>query len=180
MGTLFEIRRGSPTGPRVWVGTADNWLKAVDQARLAGISVALGNTTEADYVVEVSGLSVPHRFINLTPHEITLSTAVGGIILPSLGVARATETRTWVARLFPTDPELGLHDSLDVERVTYGNVVGLPGPADGCVYIVSQIVANAVPGRRDVVYPGRLIRDDQGRPTGCTSLSCAWWPEVVA
>lgn len=166
----FEIRRGGLGGRVIWAGVADNWLAAVTTARVQGTAVNLGNTDLADYVIQRRQM----RFVNLTPHEITLSTPVGGIILPSAGVARREEKRVVAGRLYPSDPVEGLNDSIDIESVTYGAVTGLPLPAEGTAYIVSQLVASAVPSRWDVFFPGRLIRDAAGRPAGCTTLASCW------
>lgn len=39
------------------------------------------------------------------------------------------------------------------------------------MYVVSRLVAEAVPERRDLVVPHGLVRDGQGRVVGCAQLA---------
>ena len=66
-------------------------------------------------------------------------------------------------------------DGVLVRKAHYGEITGLPDP-DKCpktmdtkIYIVSGMVAAAV-SRGDVVSPGELIRDENGKPIGCNGL----------
>jgi len=98
------------------------------------------------------------RFVNLTPHPIVI---VGGPTLaPSGSLARC------VAESVPA----GEHGGVALSRVTYGVVEGLPAPEEGVLYIVSGLVRAAVPTRADVVSPGDLARDSDGKVTGCKGL----------
>ena len=59
-----------------------------------------------------------------------------------------------------------LRDAVPVYRTVFGQVEGLPEPAEGTVYIVSGMVAAACRGRDDVVcaaagHPGTVRRDGQ-------------------
>ena len=56
-------------------------------------------------------------------------------------------------------------------RTTFGEVQGLPDPADDTLYVVSRLVISAVPDRTDLVSPDGAVRDDQGRIIGCTALA---------
>lgn len=104
------------------------------------------------------------NFINLTPHTINIHTPAGVIdVAPSGDVARVSVTDV------PAAPIAGIPVA---KRVT-GDVVGLPAPQDGVAYIVSGMVAAAVPGRPDVFSPGPLVRDDAGKPIGCNGLYAA-------
>ena len=38
---------------------------------------------------------------------------------------------------------------------------------DGVILIVSTLVKNASPDRKDLVSPGELIRNEAGQPVGC-------------
>ena len=53
---------------------------------------------------------------------------------------------------------------------SYGQVEGLPDPKPGVGYIVSQIVAQALPERRDLFFPGDLLRDKDGNIIGYKNL----------
>jgi len=108
------------------------------------------------------------KIVNLTPHEVTVKTDGGEIVIPPSGqVARCAEKRSPAPAL---ETEMG---SIPVSRASYGAVEGLPDPQPGVVYIVSALVLAAVPERRDVFAPGPAIRDEEGRIIGCDGLSCS-------
>ena len=101
---------------------------------------------------------------NYTPHHLTFLRHGQAIELPSLGVARCEERLTaagsWdEACEFPRI------------RVGYGQVSGLPGPEDDVIYLVSQLVVLALPGRTDLAYPHGLRRDAAGTITGFSDLA---------
>jgi hypothetical protein len=101
--------------------------------------------------------------INLTPHTINIHTEDDVMKVPASGqVARVTEERQFVGRL---------PNGIPVQRVEYGSPYGLPGPAEGVIYVVSRIVKNAAPERKDVYAPGPAVRDRDGRVMGCEGLS---------
>ena len=80
------------------------------------------------------------NFINVTPHAITLN---NGVVFPtSRTVARVSNT-------------FGSPDYDNVMNISYGNIEGLPEPADNTLYIVSAIVLSAAKekGRTDCVAP---------------------------
>ena len=112
------------------------------------------------------------RFINLTPHTISLLQLFGSPdnpgweiidIEPSGAVARVAE--------FQTDPNRGaLPSVLGVECVSApvdAGVHGLPDPTPGVAYLVSGRLARAVPDRYDVFAPDTseesAVRDDNGQ-----------------
>lgn len=105
---------------------------------------------------------------NLTPHEITVvgDDGKGAVFAPSGSVARVstvTERR-------------GDIDGIPVYVPTFGDVEGLPAPQAGEVFIVSALVRLAVPNRTDVMSPGELVRDADGKPIGCRGLTAnAGW-----
>lgn len=108
----------------------------------------------------------PPAIINLTPHAINIVVAPGAPTLelpPSGLVARVTES---MEEVVPSP----LGKDCPVFRATYGEVEGLPAPLGGAVYVVSAMVRAAVPNRKDVFSPGKLIRDENGQPIGCQGL----------
>jgi hypothetical protein len=103
--------------------------------------------------------------VNLTPHPITLAQGDRTVTVPPCGT---------VARVATTEVEVG-HvdvDGLDIPvlNLQFGQVEDLPAPREGVLYLVSALVGQACPDRTDVVSPGRLIRDDQGRVVAAAAL----------
>ena len=88
--------------------------------------------------------------VNLTPHVVRLNSGVG--IPPSGTVARVTASYSDF-------------DADGVAVVTFGQVTGLPEPAEGTLYVASALVAQAAK-RLDVVspatgHPGCVRKDGQ-------------------
>ena len=103
------------------------------------------------------------KFINLTPHEIKL---VG----ENNEVKLVVEPSGQVARLSAKTVVIGDIDGIPLTTTEFGELEGLPEPEEGTLYIVSQLVAQQVPERQDVVIPNESVRDDKGRIIGCRSL----------
>jgi hypothetical protein len=102
--------------------------------------------------------------VNLTPHALNIIVDDEIIVLrPSGEIARVSTVST------PMDPV----DGIPVVLTGYAEVEGLPEPQPDTYYIVSRLVlnANAISGRQDVLAPGELVRDDDGKPIGCNGLS---------
>lgn len=107
------------------------------------------------------------RLVNLTPHSITVVGDSGETILtiPSAGVARCSVKKERVATI-------GINDhNIPVSWVTFGEVVDLPEPQDGTIYIVSRAVAEARRDRDDLLVPDDLVRDEEGRIVGCRGFA---------
>jgi hypothetical protein len=98
------------------------------------------------------------NILNLTPHEITLC----GKKLPSSGVARVAQTTQQVAEI----------NGIPVNKLSFGQVMGLPEERKDTIYIVSRIVAEAVKGQRnDVFIVDKTVRNEQGQIVGCEALA---------
>jgi hypothetical protein len=100
------------------------------------------------------------NIINLTPHTINIISSNAPLSIPSTGLARVAVTN---------------YVTGDVNGITlygqqYGEVEGLPEPAEDTLYVVSAIVRAAVPDRLDVASPGELVRNEAGQPIGCRGL----------
>jgi hypothetical protein len=54
-------------------------------------------------------------------------------------------------------------------RKTFSEVVGLPPPREGVLYVVSSMVLNALPERTDLRCPGYFV-DQAGLHTACRGL----------
>ena len=103
------------------------------------------------------------KMVNLTPHEINFYTGdtMQFTLQPSGIVARASAQRV----------QIGTINGLPVYRVSYGQITGLPKPEKDTIYIVSSIVAQAVPKRADVYIVDGTVRDEAGKIIGCTGLA---------
>lgn len=104
----------------------------------------------------------PVRLVNLTGHPVTLIGAWNVTTLPVDGRARVDSKMRMVDRLVVPSGIPGLDDWFIpvLEVAETSGVIGLPDPIDGCVFIVSGIVASheSVRGRGDVVTVSRLER----------------------
>lgn len=105
-----------------------------------------------------------NKIINLTPHEVSVILEDRAIHFPVSGT---------VARCDCSKNRIGILDGIPINKSTYGDVSGLPKQADGVYYIVSSFVANALPERKDLLYPDDLVRDDTGAVIGCKGFGRA-------
>jgi len=107
------------------------------------------------------------RFINLTPHPVTVVGKDGKLLAtipPSGVVARAKMFREKVSEIDINGRKVPMY------RVRYGEVTGLPEPQEGAIYIVSIMVLQACKDRNDLIAPdtgpGSVVRDENGRIIG--------------
>jgi hypothetical protein len=119
------------------------------------------------------------NLVNLTPHEVTIVGEDGGVLLripPSGLIARVREEQTPAGEVtvLPGGPLTGGVE-VPLIRRTWGPIEGLPEPQFRTLFITSSLVAQAAwaMGRRDVVAPGELVRDAEGRVIGCKNLCVA-------
>ena len=113
------------------------------------------------------------NFENLTDHPIVLEQVDGSLkTLPPSGTVARVERRSI---------DVGIVRDLDVFLVEdeYGDVVWLPPPKLGTVNVVSRMVAEHAPRRRDLVFPAHLIRDG-GRIIRARALGQIARPENAA
>ena len=109
------------------------------------------------------------NIVNLTPHALVLMP--GGpdeptvTIPPSGQVARCAVDRVQV----DTVTVDGI--VVPVNQARFGGVSDLPAPQPDTIFVVSALVAQAVPGRRDVYIVDDAVRDDQGRIIGARALA---------
>lgn len=104
---------------------------------------------------------------NLTPHWVNIvdpadKTTVIRSFEPASVPARCVEKRT---------DEGVVSDNIPVSAVSYGEVTGLPPRQQGTIYIVSMLVAQTHPHRKDLMFPGEIVRDERGVIIGTTGLS---------
>jgi hypothetical protein len=104
---------------------------------------------------------------NLTPHPVTITTDTGSVhCAPESGPQPRLDEVRQTAEPVVID---GLR--VPMARVSGGPVAGLPEPTPDTLLLVSRLVAEASPGRTDLVVPYDLLRDEAGRVLGCQSLA---------
>ena len=97
-------------------------------------------------------------FVNLTPHTINVFYEDGSqTAFPSEGCARVNQI---------TEAS-GVQDGVTIYQTKFGAVEGLPAPQPGVFYIVSALVNSRALNRPDLLSPGNLVRDHEGRVIGC-------------
>ncbi|MBT2213444.1 hypothetical protein [Actinomadura sp. NEAU-AAG7] len=111
------------------------------------------------------------RLVNLCGHPVTIMDANGRALLelPPDGpaVRRDEHVHESGSVTLPSGATVPLYVA------GFGAVTGLPARRAGTVYVVSRVVADAVPGRRDLVFPYDPVRDENGRIIGCRGLARA-------
>lgn len=105
------------------------------------------------------------RLVNLTPHDVNIQNLDGTFQTvwrnEAMGVARVEMISSQIQR-YPL--------ACAQTTVVKSKVIGLPEPVFGVVWIVSAMVREACPDRKDLASPGELIRDEKGNPIGCKGL----------
>ena len=109
------------------------------------------------------------RIVNLTPHPLNLMPEGPDgptvTIPPSGQVARCATSRVQV----DTVTVDGI--TVPVNQTQFGSVSDLPDPQPDTIFVVSALVAQAVPERQDVFITDDAVRDDQGRIIGARALA---------
>ena len=107
---------------------------------------------------------------NLTPHALSVKALDGAtVVIPpdERGAARVVYD--------PLPPEQTNIAGHEVQISVAGSpreIVGLPEPEEDVILIVAKAVADSAPaGRGDLMSPGRLLRDAEGRVIGCDGLT---------
>ena len=102
-------------------------------------------------------------------------------IQPSGSICRVSQEMSLIA-VYPkgtqfvnlTPHVLNVHTNeageVELYSVQYGDISGLPDAQPNVVYVTSGMVNAALPERQDVVSPGDLIRNADGKPVGCQGL----------
>ena len=109
--------------------------------------------------------------VNKTPHPITLVLEDGAKITlePVLPTPRVSSSSVKTANYVVTDSD-GVKHEIIREAPVFGEVVDLPEPQEGVLYIVSMLVAARASNRTDLVSPGRQLRNEAGQVIGCAGL----------
>jgi hypothetical protein len=109
------------------------------------------------------------NIVNLTPHALNLMPEGpdGPVVTipPSGLVARCAVDRVQV----DTVTVDGI--SVPVNQTWFGEVSDLPEPQPDTIFVVSTLVAQAVPDYQDVFIVDDVVRDEQGRIIGARALA---------
>lgn len=100
---------------------------------------------------------------NLTPHDVT--------IIDTDGHATVISPDGRVPRVVDHAVRAGEVAGVALYETTAGEVEGLPSDEPGTYWVVSARVAQACPGRADLLVPHGLVRDAAGRVIGCQGLA---------
>lgn len=104
------------------------------------------------------------QIINLTPHRIDIVNSDGVIIF-----SIPPSNNSLPARLPETEEIVGIVTingmDIPIVRKNWGSIE-LPEPQEGTLFIVSNIVKQAFPHRRDLITP-ITMRDNNGQIIGC-------------
>lgn len=99
--------------------------------------------------------------VNLTPHVINVILEGSALALPTSGQ---------VARVSSKSEKVGEAAGVPLFATTFGEVVDLPQPEEGVLYVVSAMVRAALSSRTDLASPGDPVRDGEGKVIGCRGL----------
>lgn len=104
---------------------------------------------------------------NLTPHEVKVFKMNGTV--PDLDVViEASDTIARVScEYIKVDKTV---EGVNLYRPVFSEVTGLPEYSEGTYLLVSAMVREALPLRKDLVSPGQLLRNDKGEVIGCLGL----------
>lgn len=105
------------------------------------------------------------KIINLTPHIINIFD--GHRHLRDIPVSDRP-----IPRCHQESTIAGYIDGITITYQDFaGAVENVPYPEEGVYYVVSRLVAEALPQRTDFLVPGPLVRDANGQPCGCKGLA---------
>lgn len=126
------------------------------------------------------------KLINLTPHPVNFYNTKDLVELGKPGsnqwglpLGGATPYLSLEPAANPaTAPRVGVNhvpagelDGVPLFRAAFGEVYNLPAPVEGTIYIVSALVYNAAPDRKDLATVLGGVKDLMGKMCGCVGLA---------
>lgn len=118
------------------------------------------------------------RFVNCCNHPIRVILPGGKEfldILPNGRCARINETRRRLETLLFKDASLTCEYPVPVYECDFDvEVRNLPEPEEGVYYIVSRLIAESLPDRRDLIFPDDSVRVKHSTTNGvvCGIIGC--------
>ena len=99
---------------------------------------------------------------NYTPHTINILQGNAIIKYPSIGIARCIPFKEYLYNI----------NGIEVYKMSYGEVTGLPAEEENTILIVSKIVAECMKDKRkDLLIVNEVVKDENGIILFCKSLS---------
>lgn len=122
--------------------------------------------------------------VNLTPHDVAIYNTTVCLLQEGRLYLREdedTEEYPEPLRMYPAAKEPtrvyfvqrdpGMADGILVYRWTPHGITGLPDAKPGTYYIVPKILAQVCPERKDLIFPGTVVRNKSGDVVGCVDFS---------
>lgn len=103
------------------------------------------------------------KIINKTPHAVY-------ILDDNNQVVRMYPKSNGMIRIEESQKDYDTIDGVPITSTTWGGTKDVPKYVEGTFYIVSQLVKNALPSRKDLLVPKQVVRDKRGNILGCKSL----------
>lgn len=118
--------------------------------------------------------------VNLTPHDVDIYNT-SDCILQDGYLCLREDTDPQPLLVYPATNEparvtfmqetAGMVDGTLIYRWVPREITGLPEPKPGTYYIVSKMLAQALPEREDLIFPGSVVLDADVRVVGCIDFS---------
>lgn len=119
-------------------------------------------------LVKDKGELYMNKLVNLTPHVINLLTNTGEVV----EIEPLNDTP---ARVSAELKDCGVFEAngliFNRTEQVFGDIINLPEAQKGTFFVVSRIVAEAAPERKDLAIVNDLVRDEQGLVSHARSLS---------
>lgn len=108
-------------------------------------------------------LDIRIKLYNCTPHGINIIRDG----MPDLVFPKGEK----VPRLRAITTVRDVMGGIKITGTNFQGVEDMPDEEPGTFFIVSRLVKQAFPNRRDLLVPNEIVRDDDGNIIGCRSLS---------
>jgi len=121
--------------------------------------------------------------VNLTPHDVAIYNVSDCILNNGRLYLSEKEDMEYPeplrvypaakepARVYFVKGDPGMVDGILVNHWMPHGVTGLPGQKTDTYYIVSKMLAQALPERKDLIFPGTVVRNGSGDVVGCIDFS---------
>lgn len=121
--------------------------------------------------------------INCTPHDVAIYTVSDCILnngrlylhekadMEYPDPLRVYPAAKEPARMHFVQGDPGMADGIMIYHWGPYGITGLPDAKPGTYYIVSKILAQVCPERKDLIFPGSLVYDADDNVVGCIDFS---------